>query len=170
MEKKVTEKKTVRKTPLKKTTKAVTKAIFVDEKKETIHMVPTGEFIKTIGRRKEASAQVKLFSAGTGKITVNNREYKDYFPTAVLNETLLAPLKLAARDATVDVSALVRGGGMRGQAEAVRLGISRALLLLDENLRKTLKKSSFLKRDPRVKERKKYGLKKARRAPQWAKR
>jgi small subunit ribosomal protein S9 len=131
---------------------------------------PKGEFLKAIGRRKEASAQVKIFPSGKGAIIVNGKELKQYFPVFNLQESVLAPIKLAGREGKIDVSALVRGGGIRGQAEAVRLGVARALRILDESLHTTIKKAGFLTRDPRVKERKKYGLKKARRAPQWAKR
>ena len=129
-----------------------------------------GEGITALGRRKEASAHVHLSVAGKGTIHINGRTLQTYFPTFELQESIRAPLKVAGRDQTADVNAVVRGGGSRGQAEAVRLGIARALVKLDENLRKTLKGSSLLTRDPRVKERKKYGLKKARKAPQWAKR
>lgn len=172
MEKKITEKKpTVRKTPVRK---AAAKVILMDEPTTSVmqetKQVVSGEFVKAIGRRKEASAQVKVYPVGKGTITVNGKDYTKYFALDIYSEAVLVPLKLAGRDTSVDVTALVRGGGLRGQADAVRLGISRALLMLDETLRKSLKKSGLLTRDPRVKERKKYGLKKARRAPQWAKR
>lgn len=128
------------------------------------------DFVKAIGRRKEASARVKLFPSGKGSVLVNDRECNAYFPIFELQESIQSPLKLSGRIGKVDVTVAVRGGGIHGQAEAVRLGIARALVMLDKELRSSLKKSGLLKRDPRVKERKKYGLKKARRAPQWAKR
>lgn len=165
-----TKKTTVKKTPVKKAAavKAKEEKPIIDAKVEI--EIPTGDFIKAIGRRKEASAQVKLFLGGTGVISVNGREYTAYFPVPALREGIMAPLKLAGREGKLDITALVRGGGLRGQAEAVRLGIARGLVKLDETLRKSLKKAELLTRDPRVKERKKYGLKKARKAPQWAKR
>lgn len=165
-----------KKAPVRKAAKKPSVVLAAEEKKparrapaEALAM-PTGDFLKKIGRRKEASAQVKLFPGGKGTITVNGRDYRDYFPRYDLREALLGSLKLSGREATVDVAALVRGGGLKGQADAIRLGIARALIELDLGIRTTLKKSGFLTRDARVKERKKYGLKKARKAPQWAKR
>jgi len=172
-EKKVVTKKPAAKKPaVRKTTAKTAKAEkpAMEMEAKIAIKVPTGEFLKAIGRRKEASAQVKIFPNGKGSITVNNRDFKEFFPVYNLQELVMAPLKLAGREGKIDVSALVRGGGIRGQADAVRLGITRALVELDENLHTTMKKAGFLTRDPRVKERKKYGLKKARKAPQWAKR
>lgn len=128
-----------------------------------------GRYTYAVGRRKESVAQVRLF-AGTGTMTINERKYQDYFPRFDLQESLRAPLRAVGKLETVDVWARVRGGGIRGQAEAVRLGISRALVSEEPTFRASLKPLDFLRRDPRKKERKKYGLKKARRAPQWAKR
>ncbi|MBP9748578.1 30S ribosomal protein S9 [Patescibacteria group bacterium] len=174
MEKKplVEKKPTVRRVAAKK---PVAKVVVTDETKETVVATKAvaatnGDFVKAIGRRKEASARVKLFPSGKGLLTVNGRESNAYFPVFELQESIQSPLKLSGRIGKVDVEAFVRGGGIHGQAEAVRLGIARALVVLDQDLRTSLKKSGLLKRDPRVKERKKYGLKKARRAPQWAKR
>ncbi len=123
-----------------------------------------------LGRRKSSIAQVRVYPQGSGKITINQKDWKVYFPYFEFQTILAAPLKLAGQDSLVDVSVLVQGGGKRGQAESIRQGIARALLLLDINFRKSLKKAGFLTRDARVKERKKPGLKRARRAPQWAKR
>ncbi|TAL19684.1 30S ribosomal protein S9 [Patescibacteria group bacterium] len=131
---------------------------------------PKREFVKALGRRKEATAEIRLFPAGAGEITVNKKPLSSYFPQFELREAILSPIRLAGREGKIDASARLRGGGSRGQAEAMRLGIARALVKLDEQLRRSMKKSGFLTRDARVKERKKYGLKKARRAPQWAKR
>lgn len=174
MEKKPTveKKPAVRRAPAKK---PVAKVVIKDESASTTTRAKvvnenTGEFVKAIGRRKEASARVKLFPTGKGVFTVNGRESNAYFPVFELQESIQSPLKLSGRIGKVDIEAFVRGGGIHGQAEAVRLGIARALVVLDQELRTSLKKSGLLKRDPRVKERKKYGLKKARRAPQWAKR
>ena len=124
------------------------------------------------GRRKSSVARVHLFPGGTGQITVNNRDIDDYFGLETLKLIVRQPLNLesiALLD-KVDIRATVKGGGVTGQAGAIRHGIARALLLLDENHRPALKAAGFLTRDPRMKERKKYGLKAARRAPQFSKR
>ncbi|MBN1325909.1 30S ribosomal protein S9 [Candidatus Falkowbacteria bacterium] len=122
-----------------------------------------------VGRRKTSIARVKLFVRGKGEITINGKKSQEYLPDYVLQETINAPLKLVNL-AKADVIAVVSGGGKRGQAEALRLAIARALIKSDKDLRKTLKVAGFLHRDPRIKERKKPGLKRARRAPQWQKR
>lgn len=121
------------------------------------------------GRRKEAIARVRLVP-GSGRVEVNRRPVQEYFRLGTLQALVVQPLKLTATLDKYDVLANVRGGGISGQAGAVRHGIARALLRMDDSLRKTLRKAGFLTRDPRVKERRKYGLKKARKAPQWAKR
>ncbi len=126
-------------------------------------------YIYAVGRRKRAVAQVRLYPEGKGEITVNGKDYKDYFPVYALREAVMAPLTTVGLE-NIKIDAKVSGGGVRGQAEAVRLGVSRALLLVNADWRASLKKQGFLTRDPREKERKKPGLKKARRAPQWAKR
>lgn len=123
-----------------------------------------------LGRRKEAVAQVRLVHGGTGKFTVNTREMKQYFPVYHLQQAINAPLAAAGAEGTYDISAKVEGGGVHGQADAVRLGIARALVSFNPDLRPTLKTLGLLKRDARVRERKKYGKKSARRSPQWAKR
>lgn len=134
------------------------------EKKETT------KYISAIGRRKSASARIRLTAKGKGEIIINNQQLKQYLPDLELQKLIKAPLKIADLEKSADISVLVKGGGKKGQAEAIRLGISRALDKLDKDLHKKLKVSGFLKRDARVKERKKPGLKRARRAPQWAKR
>lgn len=121
------------------------------------------------GRRKCAIARVWLVP-GEGNITVNNREFKDYFRRPVLEILVESPIKHLAMEGRYDVKAKVKGGGMAGQAGAVKLGISRAFLEVDEELRKALRSGGFLTRDARVKERKKYGFKKARRGFQFVKR
>ncbi len=136
-------------------------------KKKTKEEDPT--FIRATGRRKEAVALVRL-SEGTGAIVVNGKDYKTYFPFFELQKSVEAPLVITDNRNSLDVSAKVLGGGVRGQAEAIRHGISRALLIKNIDLRKTLRSEGFLTRDPRVKERKKPGLKRARRAPQFSKR
>lgn len=129
----------------------------------------TSKYFPGVGRRKEAVAQVRIFK-GKGSITVNHKDYKEYFSSAALFNLVTAPLEVAKQAGNFDVTVIVKGGGAKGQAEAVRHGIARALERFDKNLRTVLKKSGYLRRDPRMKERKKYGLKKARRAPQWQKR
>lgn len=139
------------------------------------HEQPTLEtapknFTRAIGRRKEAVAQVRLTGNGTGLIKINGRELSAYFPVFALQQSVLSAAKSVGLDGKIDISAHVRGGGLRGQAEAVRLGIARAMLAQTPDFKKTLRSAGLLTRDARVKERKKYGLRGARRAPQWAKR
>lgn len=121
------------------------------------------------GRRKSSVARVRVYN-GSGKITVNDRDIDDYFGLETLKLVVRQPLVLTDSLDKFDIVVRVAGGGVSGQAGAIRHGISRALLQFDENLRPTLKKAGFLTRDPRMKERKKYGLKAARRAPQFSKR
>jgi small subunit ribosomal protein S9 len=128
------------------------------------------EYVFAVGRRKNAVAKTRLTVGGKGEITVNERPYKQYFPVYELQEQVVAPLKAVGYDDAANVAITVKGGGIRGQAEAARLGIARALLVLNPTYRGSLKPLGFLTRDARKKERKKPGLKKARRAPQWAKR
>jgi len=121
------------------------------------------------GRRKKSIARVRLVP-GEGKVTINKRDMDDYFGLDTLKVIVNQPLELTSTKGKFDVLVNVHGGGFTGQAGAIRHGISRALLKADENLRPELKKAGFLTRDPRMTERKKYGLKKARRAPQFSKR
>ncbi len=127
------------------------------------------EYIEAIGRRKTATARVRLYS-GTGEIVVNELPMVEYFGRALDKMILRQPLVLTGTDAAYNISVHVRGGGEGGQASAVRLGIARALCESDANLRPTLKAAGFLTRDARAKERKKPGLKRARKAPQYTKR
>lgn len=122
-----------------------------------------------LGRRKAAIATVRLYS-GTGEIEVNGQPAAQYFNNTSLESALAQPLILAGQDKKTRVSLKVTGGGKRGQADAAKLAIARALQTMSEDLRPTLKKANLLTRDPREKERKKYGLKKARKAPQFSKR
>jgi small subunit ribosomal protein S9 len=121
------------------------------------------------GRRKHSVARVRLYH-GTGTVTINDRNIDEYFGLETLKLIVRQPLNLTNTADKIDVVCNVRGGGVTGQAGAIRHGISRALLLYDPELRAELKKAGFLTRDPRMKERKKYGLKAARRAPQFSKR
>ncbi|MCC8079811.1 MAG: 30S ribosomal protein S9 [Oscillospiraceae bacterium] len=122
------------------------------------------------GRRKSSVARVHLFPGGTGSITINGRSLDDYFGLETLKLIVRQPLVTTGNVAKVDIECTVSGGGVSGQAGAIRHGIARALLVLDPNYRPALKAAGFLTRDPRMKERKKYGLKAARRAPQFSKR
>ena len=130
---------------------------------------PGGRPIQTVGRRKEAIVRVRLVP-GTGKITCNGRDLENYFPSKVHQQLIREPLVTSERTEQFDVIANLRGGGITGQAGALRLGIARALIAHEPDDRPALKKAGFLTRDARVKESKKYGLKKARKAPQYSKR
>jgi small subunit ribosomal protein S9 len=131
---------------------------------------PRGERpIQTVGRRKEAIVRVRIVP-GSGKITCNGRELEAYFPSKVHQQLIREPLVTAEKTEAFDVIANLRGGGITGQAGALRLAIARALIANDSDDRPALKKAGFLTRDARVKESKKYGLKKARKAPQYSKR
>ena len=127
-------------------------------------------YVYGTGRRKSSVARVHLFPGGTGKITINGRDIDDYFGLDTLKLIVRQPFGATNTMDKFDVEATVTGGGVTGQAGAIRHGISRALLLVDESYRPALKAAGFLTRDPRMKERKKYGLKGARRAPQFSKR
>jgi len=126
-------------------------------------------YYEGIGRRKESIARVRIKN-GRGKFIINDKNINDYFPLIRLRKSASAPLEKLKMISKVDLSIKVKGGGIKAQAEAVRLGLARALVLFDEELKKRLRGFGYLTRDPRVVERKKYGLKKARRAPQWKKR
>jgi len=147
----------------------------VPEKKET-QKSKERKYHEAIGRRKSASARVRLFTSGPlqsameGNIVINDKPYKDYFSTLKLQKIVDAPLVRLKSLNRFRATVKVRGGGIRGQAEAIRHGLSRTLVLFDFNFRKKLKKAGYLTRDSRAKERRKFGLKKARRAPQWTKR
>jgi small subunit ribosomal protein S9 len=125
--------------------------------------------IQTVGRRKEAIVRVRLL-AGTGQFTLNGQPLEKYFPSKVHQQLIREPLVVTERTDNLDVIANLRGGGVTGQAGALRLAIARAIIDLDIDDRPALKKAGFLTRDARVKESKKYGLKKARKAPQYSKR
>jgi small subunit ribosomal protein S9 len=127
------------------------------------------QYYEGIGRRKTSTARVRLMS-GSGDVVVNQKPMKEYFTRTGDPESILAPLETVGRRNTLNVTVLVEGGGVTGQTEAVRLGIARALLKLDPDLKPALRKSGFLSRDPREKERKKPGLKRARKAPTYTKR
>ena len=131
--------------------------------------MPTKPLTQTTGRRKEAVARARL-RPGTGQHTINGRPFAEYFPTAVQRMVVAEALRVTGLEESYDVDATMHGGGVSGQAGALRMAIARALVELDPEYRATLKKAGLLTRDPRKKESKKYGLKKARKAPQYTKR
>jgi small subunit ribosomal protein S9 len=128
------------------------------------------QYHKSVGRRKTAVANLKLFPKGEGKFVVNGKEMKVYFAEPGFADIVLAPFNMLNNQKDFDIKVIVKGGGKHAQAEAARHAIARALVDFDQELRTTLKKSGYLSRDSRAKERKKYGLKRARKAPQFSKR
>ena len=129
----------------------------------------TKPLTQTTGRRKESVARVRL-RPGTGVVTVNGRSFENYFPTTMARMIVVEPLRLTSTEESYDIDATIHGGGISGQAGALRMGIARSLIDLDPEQRAALKKAGLLTRDSRRKESKKYGLKKARKAPQYTKR
>lgn len=128
------------------------------------------QYIEAVGRRKEAVARVRLHHGGSGKMTINERSLEAYLPVAILQQNVLSPFEQTGTQGIFDVTVKVGGGGIHGQADAVRLGIARALVEFNPEYRTSLKKLGFLRRDARIRERKKFGKKSARRSPQWSKR
>lgn len=128
-----------------------------------------GRYTEAVGRRKTASARVRITPASKNTFKVNNRDLASYFPTKELRK-IVEEATTKLKGGTFDISIHVKGGGIHSQAEAVRHGIARALVKYDESAKTKMKTAGFLKRDPRAKERRKFGLKKARKAPQWSKR
>lgn len=135
-------------------------------------MAKTAEkkYFEAVGRRKSAVARVRMTPASKNEVTVNDKKLEEAFAISELQKEILSPLRADGVVDTYAVSVKVSGGGIASQAEAIRLGIARILVGIDGNLRSTLKKEGYLKRDPRKKERKKFGLRKARKSPQWSKR
>ncbi len=131
-------------------------------------MAKDTRYTEAVGRRKTATARVRITEAKSSSMMVNSKTAEAYFPLEQMVKTAFSPLKVLG--ASYAVSAHVRGGGLKAQAEAIRHGLSRAIILIVPEQRKDLKVRGFLRRDPRAKERKKFGLKAARRAPQWSKR
>jgi len=174
---KKTEKKTVKKTVAKKkTTKNIGETKKVVKKSTDAKdnaSKPVKKVIKyyeAVGRRKTAVARVRLFTQGDKEFLVNDKSYNDYFTTLELQNRAIDSLEKMKCMDKFRVSAKVRGGGVNSQAEAVRHGVARALVLFNPDFKKRLRRAGFLTRDPRMRERKKFGLKRARRAPQWRKR
>ncbi|MEK7653547.1 MAG: 30S ribosomal protein S9 [Patescibacteria group bacterium] len=158
------EKKTIKKSVRQPAEKKAEKKTEVKPEKRSL------KYINARGARKTSVAQTRLYPSGKGEILINGKPYGEYFPTLEQKKIVLSPLELANLTGKVNISIRVKGGGIMSQAGACRHSISRALLVLTPELRKVLKAEGYLKRDPRVKERKKPGLKRARRAPQWSKR
>jgi small subunit ribosomal protein S9 len=130
----------------------------------------SAQYYEGIGRRKAATARVRIFPGGTGKITINDKDGNDYISRSGDVEILLEPLTILGQQRAYDISVHVNGGGVSGQRDAIRLGLARALLKIDPELKPQLREPGFLTRDARVKERKKPGLKRARKAPTYTKR
>jgi len=149
--------------PRKKTVKTTTK------RKPAVKLPKKIHYFESVGRRKTAIARVRLIKGGR-EFLVNEKPLDKYFPSLELQQKALSPLQKTDCFDKFKVSVKVRGGGLNAQSEAVRHGVARALVLFNTNFRKILKKAGFLTRDPRMRERKKFGLKRARRAPQWQKR
>jgi len=130
----------------------------------------TKKYIETVGRRKTSIARARITPSAKSSFTVNNKSIEDYFKVAEQRYIVMAAISEMKLDEKFAVTIMVKGGGVNSQAEAIRHAIARALITHDQTLRKDLKKAGYLKRDPRAKERRKFGLKKARKAPQWSKR
>jgi small subunit ribosomal protein S9 len=168
--------KAVRKPAVKKTVAAkAVEAVATEAKTETVthakHVTGGVEkYHKALGRRKEATARVRLIPGGSGNIIVNGKKIEDFFTVEWHRLQIMQPLVAVGANVDYDVSAKIEGGGVAGQAIALRHGIARCLLLVNEDFRKTLRRAGYLTRDPRAKERKKPGLKRARKRGQWAKR
>ena len=165
-------KPSIKKEPVKKKKpeKAKKKVIKKEAKKITKAKPKSAKYLETVGRRKTAVARVRLFTQGKKSILVNKKPYQDYFSTLELQQIITASLEIMKSIDKFRILVKVRGGGIHAQAEAVRHGIARALVEFNPDFRRRLRKAGFLTRDPRMRERKKFGLKRARRAPQWAKR
>ena len=142
----------------------------ITTKTEIKHQPKIKGYIEAVGRRKTSTARVRIKDSTKTHFMINDREGSKYFPTDELFKTIQDPFTKGQSTGHFDVEVRVNGGGIHPQAEAVRHGLTRALVKMDEELRTKLKKLGFLKRDPRMKERRKFGLKKARKAPQWSKR
>lgn len=166
-------KKTKKVAPKKEAVKKTTTKKEVQEKpvvEKTKKTAIAGKFISAIGRRKTAVAQVRMFEKGDGEITINGVSAETYFKKEENFNIILQPLKIVSKIKDFNFTVLVKGGGYLGQLEAIRHGIARALVKYDPEFKVMLKTSGYITRDPRQKERKKPGLKKARKAPQWSKR
>lgn len=142
----------------------------MEEKEIKNKILADGRYLEAVGRRKTSIARVRLFASKTTTMHINEKPLAKYFPTKELQDIAIESLKELKLSDHFSVSVKVKGGGSHSQAEAIRHGLARTLVAYDVDSRKTLKPAGFLKRDPRAKERRKFGLKKARKAPQWSKR
>jgi len=164
------DKKTKKTKKVKKTKKIKREKKVSPKKKVKKVALKPARYFEAVGRRKTAVARVRLFTRGEKTFLINEKPFEIYFPFPELQKTVKDPLLSMKCLDKFKVSAIIRGGGFRAQAEALRHGIARALVVFNPDFRKRLKKAGFLTRDPRMRERKKFGLKRARRAPQWQKR
>lgn len=163
--KKTAVKKTVKKVAPKKPVKKIEKPVVkIAEGKLS------GEYLEAVGRRKTSIARVRIYAKGDKKVSVNGKTLAEYFPSTLMQKKIMDPLEKMNVLDKFGVTVIVKGGGLNSQSEAIRHGISRTLVKFNADFRKRLKRAGFLTRDPRQRERKKFGLKRARRAPQWAKR
>ena len=137
---------------------------------DTVKTKNKSRYYEAVGRRKTAVARVRLYESSRQSVMINDKSVDEYFPTAELQNIILEVYTTGPSTDKFKVTVVIKGGGIHSQAEALRHGIARALVEYNQESRKDIKKAGFLKRDPRMKERKKFGLKKARRAPQWSKR
>jgi small subunit ribosomal protein S9 len=163
-----TKKKTVKKKVVPKEKKVPKEKVVVEEK--VVPKKKEGEYSETIGRRKSAVARVRVYTQGKKEFLINDKKMEEYFPTFELRELCSSALKKMKCLDKFRITVKVSGGGINAQAEAIRHGISRALFIFNPDFKKRLRRVGFLTRDPRKRERKKFGLKRARRAPQWKKR
>ncbi|MCK5044688.1 30S ribosomal protein S9 [Candidatus Parcubacteria bacterium] len=176
MENKKTTTKTKKATPKKEVEETIVEAVEKEEENIEEESTELGlsdkskKYIEAIGRRKTATARVRIWTKGDKEILINDKPYKSYFSVPELQQTITASLEKMKCVDKFRVSIKVKGGGIFSQAEAVRHAIARALVKFNPEFRKRLKKAGHLTRDPRMRERKKFGLKRARRAPQWKKR
>ena len=176
--KKTTKKEIKKEKTKKKASSAIKKAKKIKASSPEKKKEKPSRYFKAVGRRKTATARIRIFPLESSKkgskkekaILVNDKPLEIYFPNVILQDIVKSPLEITNSLDKFKITALVRGGGINAQAEALRHGISRALVDFNSELRKELKRAGFLKRDPRMRERKKFGLKRARRAPQWSKR
>jgi len=163
--KKTAAKKTVKKVVAKKPVKKIEKPVV-----KVVEGKISGEYLEAVGRRKTSIARVRIYTRGDKKVSVNGKTLAEYFPSTLMQKKIMDPLEKMNVLDKFGVTVMVRGGGLNSQSEAIRHGISRTLVKFNADFRKRLKRAGFLTRDSRQRERKKFGLKRARRAPQWAKR
>lgn len=160
--------KKTKKTTKKRTKKIEKKEVLEEEKKEDLSKLE--KYFQAVGKRKTAIAEVKIWTKGEKTIFINKKPLEKYFPQSDLQKIVVSPLEIMKCLGKFRILAHVKGGGLNSQAEALRHAIAKALVLFNPNFKKRLRKAGYLTRDSRIKERKKFGLKRARRAPQWQKR